>query len=209
MAGSHTPHIGVLALQGDVAEHEEMLRGLGVTVSEVRLPQHLLGLDGLVIPGGESSVIDKLLRIFELREPLRAHIRAGLPVFGTCAGLILLAELVQGAIAGQETLGGLDITVARNAFGSQVDSSEAEIVIEGVEGPPLIVAFIRAPVVTRVGTGVSVIATLSDGSVVGVSQGNLMGVSFHPEITGDDRLHQLFVDTVRTAMFSTRGVDGV
>lgn len=209
MAGSHTPHIGVLALQGDVAEHEEMLRGLGVTVSEVRLPQHLLGLDGLVIPGGESSVIDKLLRIFELREPLRAHIRAGLPVFGTCAGLILLAELVQGAIAGQETLGGLDITVARNAFGSQVDSSEAEIVIKGVEGPPLMVAFIRAPVVTRVGTGVSVIATLSDGSVVGVSQGNLMGVSFHPEITGDDRLHQLFVDTVRTAMFSTRGVDGV
>lgn len=205
MAGSHTPHIGVLALQGDVAEHGKMLRGLGVTVSKVRLPRHLLGLDGLVIPGGESSVIDKLLRIFDLREPLRELIKAGLPVFGTCAGLILLADEVHGAIAGQETLGGLDITVARNAFGSQLNSSEVEILIEGVEGPPLMVAFIRAPVVTRVGVGVSVTATLADESVVGVSQGNLMGVSFHPEITGDNRLHQLFVDTVRAAMFSTRG----
>jgi 5'-phosphate synthase pdxT subunit len=182
-----------------------MLRGLGVTVSKVRLPRHLLGLDGLVIPGGESSVIDKLLRIFDLREPLRELIKAGLPVFGTCAGLILLADEVHGAIAGQETLGGLDITVARNAFGSQLNSSEVEILIEGVEGPPLMVAFIRAPVVTRVGVGVSVTATLADESVVGVSQGNLMGVSFHPEITGDNRLHQLFVDTVRAAMFSTRG----
>ncbi len=198
MAGN-TPTIGVLALQGDVAEHEAVLRELGATTIQVRNTSDLDGLDGLVLPGGESSVMDKLLRIFGLREPLREAIRAGLPVLGTCAGLILLAENIEGAISGQETLGGLDVTVARNAFGSQVVSHEATIAVEGIEGPPLDVLFIRAPVVTRVGAGVRVIATLEDGSVVGVATETLLGVAFHPEVSGDSRLHKMFLhDMVRS-----------
>ena len=202
VAGSHTPLIGVLALQGDVREHRSMLQELGVEVREVRLLAHLEGLNGLVVPGGESSVIDKLLRIFGLRDPLRHAIAGGLPVLGTCAGLIMLASDLEDGIDGQETLGGLDVTVKRNAFGSQVDSYEADVSIEGVAGPPLHVAFIRAPVVTRVGPGVSVIATLPGGEIVGVAQNHVMGVSFHPEITGDDRLHRLFVEDVRKAGFT-------
>ena len=179
-----------------------MLQELGVEVREVRLPAHLEGLNGLVVPGGESSVIDKLLRIFGLRDPLRHAIAAGLPVLGTCAGLIMLASDLEDGIDGQETLGGLDVTVKRNSFGSQVDSYEADVSIEGVAGPPLHVAFIRAPVVTRVGPGVSVVATLPGGEIVGVAQDHVMGVSFHPEITGDDRLHRLFVEDVRKAGFT-------
>ena len=198
MAGN-TPTIGVLALQGDVAEHEAVLRELGATTIQVRNASDLDGLDGLVLPGGESSVMDKLLRICGLRDPLREGIRAGLPVLGTCAGLILLAENIEGAISGQETLGGLDVTVARNAFGSQVVSHEATIAVEGIAGPPLDVLFIRAPVVTRVGPGVRVIATLEDGSVVGVATETLLGVAFHPEVSGDNRLHKMFLhDMVRS-----------
>ena len=201
VAGSDHPLIGVLALQGDVREHSAMVRELGAQVREVRKPEHLEGIQGLVIPGGESSVMDKLLRIFGLHQLLKAAIADGLPVLGTCAGLIMLADNLEDAIVGQETLGGLDITVRRNAFGSQVESSEADVAISGVEGPPLRVAFIRAPVVTRVGEDVTIIATLPGGEVVGVRRGPLIGVAFHPEITGDDRLHRLFVESVRRAKF--------
>lgn len=179
-----------------------MLEELGALVREVRQPAHLEGLNGMVIPGGESSVIDKLLKIFGLREPLRQAVLDGLPILGTCAGLIMLATDVEDGIQGQETLGGLDVTVRRNAFGSQVDSHETEVSVEGVPGPPLRVAFIRAPKVTRVGPGVSVIAQLPGGDIVGVRHNNALGVAFHPEITGDDRLHRIFVENVRHAGYS-------
>lgn len=199
MAGNTPLTIGVLALQGDVSEHSSMLSSLGALVTEVRLPEHLEGLDGLVLPGGESSVMDKLMRIFGLGEPLREAIGQGLPVLGTCAGLILLARDIEGAIAGQETLGGFDISVRRNAFGPQVESHEAEISLRGIDGPPLKVAFIRAPVVTRVGEGVEIIATLAGGEVVGVATATLLGVAFHPEVVGEHRLHQRFLDQVLAA----------
>lgn len=201
MAGSTTPLVGVLALQGDVREHREMLAELGCDVREVRTVDHLEGLNGLVLPGGESSVMDKLLRIFGLHAPLRLAISQGLPVLGTCAGLILLAARLEDGIVGQETLGGLDVTVRRNAFGSQVDSHETDVAISGVPGPAAHVAFIRAPLVTEVGAGVEVIARLSDGRIVGVRQGARVGVAFHPEITGDDRLHRVFVEDVRKLGF--------
>ena len=196
MAGNSPARIGVLALQGDVAEHVTMLRSLGADVVEVRLPRDLEGLDGLVLPGGESSVMDKLLRLFTLQEPLRALIRQGLPVLGTCAGLILLADTLEDGIAGQQTLGGLDVSVSRNAFGSQVDSTEVDLSIDGIDGEPMTVALIRAPLVTTVGEGVRVIARMPDGGIVGVEQGALIGVSFHPEITGDTRLHRYFLERV-------------
>ncbi len=154
MAGSQNPLVGVLALQGDVREHTEVLERLGATVREIRQPQGLNGIDGLVIPGGESSVIDKLTRMFGLAEPLKSLIAGGLPVLGTCAGLIMLADSLEDAVVGQQTLGGLDITVRRNAFGAQVDSFETNVTIEGI-ADPLEVAFIRAPIVTRVGKGLS------------------------------------------------------
>lgn len=204
MAGNSAPRIGVLALQGDVREHAAMLRELGVDVIEVRKPEHLALVDGLVIPGGESSVMDKLTRLFGVREPLVAAIAQGLPVLGTCAGLILLANGVEDGSVGQQTLGGLDVTVRRNAFGSQVDSFEATVAVEGISGAGIPVAFIRAPSVTKVGPGVRTIATLADGTVVGVASGNLVGVSFHPEITGDDRLHRLFVGLVTRVGFRAK-----
>lgn len=196
MAGNSPARIGVVALQGDVAEHVTMLRSLGADVVEVRLPRDLEGLEGLVLPGGESSVMDKLLRLFTLQEPLRALIRQGLPVLGTCAGLILLADTLEDGIAGQQTLGGLDVSVSRNAFGSQVDSTEVDLSIDGIDGEPMTVALIRAPLVTTVGEGVRVIARMPDGGIVGVEQGALIGVSFHPEITGDTRLHRYFLERV-------------
>jgi pyridoxal 5'-phosphate synthase pdxT subunit len=201
VAGNPRLRIGVLALQGDVREHSAVLQGLGVDVVQVRLPEHLPGLNGLVIPGGESSVMDKLTRIFGLRQPLVDAISQGMPVLGTCAGLIMLADSLEDAIEGQQTLGGLDITVRRNAFGAQVDSFETEVNVEGISGAPLSVAFIRAPIVTRVGPGAEVIARLSDGTIVGVSEGALMGVAFHPEITGEDRIHRLFLSKVATGAF--------
>lgn len=196
MAGSSAPRIGVLALQGDVREHAAVLRELGCDVVDVRLPEQLKGIDGLVIPGGESSVMDKLSRIFGLAEPLRQAIAAGLPVLGTCAGLIMVANRVDDAITGQENFGGLDVTVRRNAFGAQVDSFETDVTVVGLLGPPLHVAFIRAPEVTAVGPGARVIASLPDGRVVGVAGGNIIGVAFHPEITGEDRIHRMFLEVV-------------
>jgi pyridoxal 5'-phosphate synthase pdxT subunit len=204
VAGSQALRIGVLALQGDVLEHTKVLRELGCDVCEVRKPEHLEGLNGLVIPGGESGVMDKLARIFGLQEPLREEIARGLPVFGTCAGLIMLAEDLEDALAGQQTLGGLDVTVRRNAFGSQVDSFEATVDVVGVNGPGITAAFIRAPIVSRMGPGVAPIATLEDGRIVGVVQKNVIGVSFHPEITGDDRLHRLFLATVADSNYRAK-----
>jgi 5'-phosphate synthase pdxT subunit len=154
---------------------------------------------GLVIPGGESSVMDKLSRMFGLADPLKEAIGSGLPVYGTCAGLIMLADRVLDAIGGQQSLGGLDISVRRNAFGSQLDSFETDLAVAVLGEDPVHAVFIRAPVVEEVGQAVVPLATLSDGRVVAVEQGNLLGTSFHPEMTGDTRFHQYFLDRVRAA----------
>lgn len=187
--------IGVFALQGDVREHETVLTDLGVVAKRVRTKEDLNGLDGIVIPGGESSVMDKLARIFGLRDPLREAIRAGLPVLGTCAGLIMLSDSLIGSIEGQETLGGLDVVVERNAFGSQVESFETELEVPLVSVTPLRVAFIRAPIIRSVGKA-EVIASLPNGDVVGVRHGKIVGVSFHPEVVGETRLHEWWLKTV-------------
>jgi 5'-phosphate synthase pdxT subunit len=199
--GGKTGPIGVLALQGDVAEHRRMLQELGADVREVRNCAELTGISGLVIPGGESSVIDKLSRIFGLAAPIRSLISRGMPVLGTCAGLIMLADRLEDAIAGQETFGGLDVTVARNAFGSQKESFDVSLVVEGLVGGPVDVSFIRAPRVTSVGPEVRVIAALEGGSIVGVETDTVLGLAFHPEVTGDTRLHQRFIDRVEGAEF--------
>jgi len=178
-----------------------MLESLGCVVVEVRSTRDLDGLAGLVIPGGESTVMDKLTRIFDLAGPLRQLIDQGMPVLGTCAGMIMLADRLEDAIAGQQTIGGLDVTVRRNAFGSQKESFDAAVSVSGIDGGPVDVSFIRAPIVTEVGPGVTVIATVSPDRIVGVSSGNIMALSFHPEVTGDDRLHQLFVDRVTQVGF--------
>ena len=190
------PRVGILALQGDVREHAAALTALGADASLVRRESELAGVDALVLPGGESSVIDKLTRTFGLRVPLRAAIAGGLPVFGTCAGLVLLADRLANGIEGQLTLGGLDVTVRRNAFGRQGESFETDLAVPALEPPTASVAFIRAPVVESLGPGVSVLATLPDGRVVAVEQGNLLGTAFHPELTGDLRFHQRFLETV-------------
>lgn len=190
MSADVPARVGVLALQGGVAEHVEILRMLGADTVLVRRPAHLEGLTGLVLPGGESSTIERLLNIFDLADPLREAVRAGLPVLATCAGMICLASGIEDPAPGQQGLGLLDITVARNAFGSQVASEEA--VVDTVDGP-VEAAFIRAPVVTRVGDGVEVIAR-HRGRIVGVRAGAVTAVSFHPELTGDARLHRRLVD---------------
>jgi pyridoxal 5'-phosphate synthase pdxT subunit len=190
--------VGVLALQGDVREHVRMLSALGARASLVRRPENLASVDGLVLPGGESSVIDKLARAFGMRDPLREAIAAGMPAYGTCAGLILLADEIVGAIAGQETIGGLDVTVARNAFGGQVESFETELAVEGFD-TPVHAAFIRAPAVVRVGERARVLARLEDGQVVAVEQGPLLGTAFHPEVSGERRFHERFLRHVRAA----------
>ncbi len=185
--------VGVLALQGDFREHIAVLNGLGADARPVRRPEELERVAGLVIPGGESSVMDKLSRAFGLSEPLRQAIGSGLPVYGTCAGLIMIADVVLDGIAGQESLGGLDIAVRRNAFGSQLDSFETDLDIPVLGDPPVHAVFIRAPIVETVGDGVAVLASLDDGRVVAVEQGNLLGTSFHPEMTGDTRFHEYFL----------------
>lgn len=190
------PRVGVLALQGDVREHARVLTALGADVALVRRPAELAEVDGLVLPGGESSVMDKLARAFGMQQPLRDAIAGGLPVYGTCAGLILLADRIEGGIDGQETLGGLDVVVARNAFGGQVESFEAELTVDGF-GAPVHAAFIRAPVVTHVGERAHTLAALDDGRVVAVEQGSLLGTAFHPEVTGETRFHERFLDRVR------------
>ncbi|MDF2507062.1 MAG: pyridoxal 5-phosphate synthase glutaminase subunit PdxT [Microbacterium sp.] len=189
--------VGVLALQGDVREHAALLAHLGADVMLVRRPEELSSVDGLVIPGGESSVIDKLSRIFGMQEPIRTAIRAGLPVYGTCAGLILLADTVLDGIDGQESFGGMDIDVRRNAFGRQTESFETELDVPALGEPPVHATFIRAPVVERVGTGVDVLAALTDGTVVAVEQGSLLGTSFHPEVDGETRFHERFLEKAR------------
>ncbi|WP_292832083.1 pyridoxal 5'-phosphate synthase glutaminase subunit PdxT [Microbacterium sp.] len=191
--------VGVLALQGDVREHVGMLTRLGADVLLVRRPEELSSVQGLVLPGGESSVIDKLSRAFGMQQPIRAAIAAGLPVYGTCAGLILLADRVTDGIAGQETFGGLAVTVRRNAFGSQVDSFETELMVPTLGEPPVHAVFIRAPLVVDSGPGVETLATLADGRIVAVRQGLLLGTAFHPEVTGETRFHELFLDAVRSA----------
>ena len=183
--------IGVLALQGNVAEHTRMLARAGATVSSVRRPGELDGLAGLVIPGGESTVIDKLLRRVGLFDPLRAAIAGGLPVFGTCAGMILLADRLVDGTADQQTLGGLDVTVRRNAFGRQVDSFEHDLPITGLGEDAFRAVFIRAPWVEAVGPGVQVLAEVG-GRPVAVRAWTLLATAFHPELTGDDRLHRFF-----------------
>ncbi len=194
------PTIGVLALQGDVREHLRVLRSLGVEALGVRRPAELEACDALVVPGGESTTMAKLARTFELFEPVRDRIKRGMPTFGTCAGMILLADRVVDGTADQETLGGLDITVRRNAFGRQVDSFEGELAVAGVTGPVPAV-FIRAPWVEEAGPCVEVLARVERGAaagrIVAVRQGPLLATAFHPEVGNDGRLHQLFVDLVR------------
>jgi 5'-phosphate synthase pdxT subunit len=194
-----TPVIGVLALQGDVREHLAALTRAGARAVPVKTEAGLDGLDGLVIPGGESTAIGRLLRVFGLLEPVRKRLREGLPAYGSCAGMILLADEVVHGQPGQPLLGGLDITVRRNAFGSQVDSFEATLDVVGLDAPVHAV-FIRAPWVERVGDGVEVLAREARGHAVAVRQGVLLATSFHPELTGDDRVHRLFVELVRTSI---------
>jgi len=202
VAGS--PRVGVLALQGDVREHLRVLTALGAEAVPVRRPDDLASVGGLVLPGGESSVIDKLARAFGMQQPIRRAIAAGMPMYGTCAGLILLADRITDGIVGQETFGGLDVTVQRNAFGSQVDSFEVDLAVPALGKRHGRVAevhavFIRAPLVIETGTDVEALATLADGRIVAVRQGPLLGTSFHPEVTGETGFHALFLDAVRSA----------
>lgn len=186
----------MLALQGDVREHLAVLRGLGADAIPVRRAAELDDVAGLVIPGGESTVIDKLARAYGIAEPIRQRIADGMPVYGTCAGLILLADTVRDGIEGQQTFGGLDVVVRRNAFGNQNDSFETDIDIPELGAPPVHAVFIRAPVIEEVGEHARPLGRLDDGRVVAVEQGALLGTAFHPEVTGDDRFHRRFLDTV-------------
>ncbi|HEY7046462.1 MAG TPA: pyridoxal 5'-phosphate synthase glutaminase subunit PdxT [Jatrophihabitantaceae bacterium] len=195
--------IGVLALQGDVREHLAALRAAGCAAVPVRRVSELEAVDGLVLPGGESTTIVKLARTFDLLEPLRARIKEGLPVYGSCAGMILLADRIVDGTADQETFGGLDVTVRRNAFGRQVDSFEEDVVVEGLEGGPVHAVFIRAPWVESVGPAATPLAAVTTGpaagKIVAVRQQQLLATSFHPELMGDGRVHAYFCDMVRTA----------
>jgi 5'-phosphate synthase pdxT subunit len=193
-----SPVVGVLALQGDVAEHLRAVREAGGHAVAVRRPEELDALDGLIIPGGESTTIWKLAVIFELIDPLRKRLAAGLPVFGSCAGMIMLASRLTDRASGQDTLGGLDITVRRNAFGRQVDSFESDIPLRGIGGPDFRAVFIRAPWVEQAGRGVEILGTEPrTGRIVAVRQGPALATAFHPELTPDRRVHELFVDMVR------------
>ncbi len=198
------PVVGVLALQGDVREHLAALAECDVVARPVRRPTELAEVDALVLPGGESTTIDKLSRTFDLREPILDRIKHGMPAYGSCAGMILLADRVVDAVDGQLTFGGIDMTVRRNAFGRQVESFEEDLPFEGVEGEPVRAVFIRAPWVEEVAPDVEVLAKVesgpAEGRIVAVRQGNLLATSFHPEITGDTRVHRLFVEMVRRAV---------
>jgi 5'-phosphate synthase pdxT subunit len=198
------PRIGVLALQGDVREHDRALEAAGASTVHVRRVGDLTGLAGLVLPGGESTTISRLLSVFELLEPLRAAVAGGLPVYGSCAGLILLAETVLDGRPDQQGVGGLDVVVRRNAFGRQVDSFETDLAFTGVGHVHAV--FIRAPWVESTGEGVEVLAAVpgspssadpAAGRVVAVRQGPVLATSFHPELTGDHRVHRMFVDMVK------------
>lgn len=193
-----TPRIGVLALQGDFEAHIRMLNELGVEAIAVRLPKHLANLDGIIIPGGESTTIGKLMVVYELHEILQEKIRAGVPTWGTCAGLILLAKETDNALAGQPLLASMDIRVRRNAFGSQRESFETDLSVPALGEAPFHTFFIRGPLVEQVGPEVEVLATLDDGSIVAVREGTLLGTAFHPEISGDTRFHQYFLRIVQS-----------
>jgi len=196
------PVVGVLAVQGDVREHATALRECGAAVLAVRRPTELERVDALVIPGGESTTMDKLVRAFDLYEPLRERIKRGMPVFGSCAGMIMLADRIADGTADQRTLGGMDVTVRRNAFGRQVESFETDLDVAVFgQGPPLHAVFIRAPWVEDAGSGVDVLATVAAGPaagrIVAVRQAALLATAFHPELTGDLRVHRLFLDMVK------------
>jgi 5'-phosphate synthase pdxT subunit len=181
--------IGVLAFQGDVIEHIETLRAIGVEPVRVRLPRHLEGLCGLVLPGGESTTMRKLVTRWGLREPIMRLAASGAPILGTCAGMILLAREIAG---GEEPVFPLlDVTVARNAFGRQLDSFETELAVPVLGDKSVHAVFIRAPIIERVGPGVEVLATLPDGRAIAVRQGNVLAIAFHPELTGERRFHRL------------------
>ncbi len=184
--------VGVLALQGDFREHQLVLSEIGVTNLQVRTVEDLRSIDALVIPGGESTTMQNLATAFGLFEPLKNAIADGLPTFGTCAGLIMLANTIIDGVAGQHGFGGLDVEVRRNAFGNQLDSFEADLNIRGIE-EPVHAAFIRAPIVVSAGPSVDVLCRLDDGQVVAVQQGNILGISFHPEVTGETRVHEYFM----------------
>lgn len=222
------PRIGVLAVQGDVREHLAALREGGAEAVGVRRPSEVVGLDGIVIPGGESTTMDKLLRAFDLFEPVRAAIAGGLPAYGSCAGMILLADRLLDGTTDQQTLGGLDITVRRNAFGRQVDSFEADLPMPVLAEPerPMHAVFIRAPWVEAIGPDVRVLATVPgellggrpgeqpgdrpgpQGRVVAVRQGSVLATAFHPEVTGDYRVHRYFLDVVRETRDRAAGGSG-
>ncbi len=188
--------VGILALQGDVAEHGAMLRRVGAEPVMVKRAEQLDQVDGLVIPGGESTTIGKLLRRFDLLDPIQQRARSGFPVYGTCAGMILLADQIEDAGQDQPSIGGMDITVQRNAFGRQVDSFEADLDLPAVGSEPFHGVFIRAPLIKRVGQEADVLAKLDDGRAVAARQGNLLVSSFHPELTDDARLHRYFLEMV-------------
>lgn len=188
-------NVGVLALQGAFIEHEQMLRRLGHAVTQVRLPQHLDAIDRLIIPGGESTTIGKLLVAFKLIEPIKERARQEMPIWGTCAGMILLAkQIAEGRPEGQPALALMDITARRNAFGRQLDSFEAGLEVADFGTPPFQAVFIRAPLIDQVGPDVEPLATLDDGRIVAARQGRLLATAFHPELTNDSRFHQLFLD---------------
>jgi len=191
-----TPQIGVLALQGDVREHVRALASVGASASRVRRPEELDAVDALVIPGGESTTIGKLLVTFDLLEPLQKRVRDGMPAFGSCAGMIVLADRVLDGTSDQVSVGGIDMTVRRNAFGRQVDSWESDLDVAGLEGGPLHAVFIRAPWVEDLGDGVMPLAQTAN-RIVAVRQGPLLATAFHPELTGDARVHALFVSIVK------------
>ncbi|MEV3985534.1 pyridoxal 5'-phosphate synthase glutaminase subunit PdxT [Nonomuraea sp. NPDC049758] len=189
------PTIGVLALQGDVREHARMLQEAGASAVAVRRPAELDAVDGLVIPGGESTTMWKLADTFDMLEPLRMRIKEGMPAYGSCAGMIMLADRIEDGIEGQQTIGGIDMVVRRNAFGRQVDSFESDL---DFAGERVHAVFIRAPWVESIGTDVQVLGTAEPGDrIVAVRQGPLLATSFHPELTGDTRVHRYFVDMVR------------
>jgi 5'-phosphate synthase pdxT subunit len=190
------PRIGVLALQGDVREHLAALDSAGAEAVSVRRAIELPELDGIVIPGGESTTIGRLLEVFDLLEPLRAAVSAGLPAFGSCAGMILLASQILDGRDDQQLIGGLDITVRRNAFGRQIDSFEAEVAVDGISGGPVHAVFIRAPVVERTGENVRVLAEV-EGRSVAVRDDRRLATAFHPELSGDARMHAMFVEMVK------------
>ena len=206
MSPASGPRIGVLAIQGDFREHIASLRALGADAVLLRRPEELATLDGVVIPGGESSVMDKLTRSFGLAAPLRDALRSGLPAYGTCAGMIMLAAGLANPIAGQETLGVLDVSVRRNAFGAQNESFEIDIPMPALGDRPVHAVFIRAPIVETHGEAVEVLGALPDGRAVAVQQGNILASAFHPEVVaGEDRFHRRFLEIIERAQRSSNG----